>query len=71
MRIELEAYEPMELLREETNGVWIRHKGLWNNWVPLVELDGDFDDVYDFVSLHWGKEEADYRLKGIETPEYP
>jgi hypothetical protein len=70
--IVLEAHAPEALLMEEMHGeVWIRNIGLWNNWVPLIEIKGNFDDVYEFVSLNWGKEEADYRLKGIETSDYP
>lgn len=71
----LEATEPMELMRDKTQkNVWMRNLGIdytrGHRW-EQVEIRGVPLDVYDFIALHWGEEEAKYRVLGETTPSYP
>ena len=60
MKVTLEACEPMELMRNPfEQKVWIKLNPSPRNWWPEVEIRGEYEEVYNFVEIHWGSEEAD------------
>ena len=62
MKVTIEAVEPMELMRSATREkVWFRLLPASWHW-PEVEIRGEQEEIYKFISLHWGEEEADARI---------
>jgi len=57
--IDIEAMEPMELLRHRTpDNVWMRLNGRAGHG-DFVQLRGEREAVLAFVAEHWGDDEAD------------
>jgi hypothetical protein len=64
MKLEIEATEPMELLRHPMRAkVWIRH--VEGGYFPLIEIRGRQEEIWRFVADHWGEDEADARIHSI------